>query len=136
MFVPEKIPIMRTILLHCIQLNCNNVAPVTNLCLGRATTRSHSSGVEVSRTRSKQWIKLSSIQWTTSVHCIHVVVQKLSTGQICFILDNFFQFNLVQIKFYPVEDNFCTTTFIQCTEVVHWIDDLSTVLNNRAQRIN
>jgi hypothetical protein len=24
-------------------LSCNNVAPVTNLCLGRATTRSHSS---------------------------------------------------------------------------------------------
>jgi hypothetical protein len=23
--------------------SCNNVAPVTNLCLGRATTRSHSS---------------------------------------------------------------------------------------------
>ena len=26
-----------------IFLSCNNVAPVTNLCLGRATTRSHSS---------------------------------------------------------------------------------------------
>jgi hypothetical protein len=25
------------------QTSCNNVAPVTNLCLGRATTRSHSS---------------------------------------------------------------------------------------------
>ena len=24
-------------------ISCNNVAPVTNLCLGRATTRSHSS---------------------------------------------------------------------------------------------
>ena len=24
-------------------LSCNNVAPVTNVCLGRATTRSHSS---------------------------------------------------------------------------------------------
>ena len=24
-------------------VSCNNVAPVTNLCLGRATTRSHSS---------------------------------------------------------------------------------------------
>ena len=28
---------------HRLQLSCNNVAPVTNLCLGRATTRSHSS---------------------------------------------------------------------------------------------
>ena len=33
---------------HLIQISivedsCNNVAPVTNLCLGRATTRSHSS---------------------------------------------------------------------------------------------
>jgi hypothetical protein len=29
---------------HCrIYLSCNNVAPVTNLCLGKATTRSHSS---------------------------------------------------------------------------------------------
>ena len=27
----------------CPLLSCNNVAPVTNLCLGRATTRSHSS---------------------------------------------------------------------------------------------
>ena len=26
-----------------ILTSCNNVAPVTNLCLGRATTRSHSS---------------------------------------------------------------------------------------------
>ena len=26
-----------------LPLSCNNVAPVTNLCLGRATTRSHSS---------------------------------------------------------------------------------------------
>jgi hypothetical protein len=25
------------------KFSCNNVAPVTNLCLGRATTRSHSS---------------------------------------------------------------------------------------------
>jgi hypothetical protein len=25
------------------EVSCNNVAPVTNLCLGRATTRSHSS---------------------------------------------------------------------------------------------
>ena len=25
------------------EISCNNVAPVTNLCLGRATTRSHSS---------------------------------------------------------------------------------------------
>ena len=29
--------------------SCNNVAPVTNLCLGRATTRSHSS----------QWSKIN-----------------------------------------------------------------------------
>ena len=29
--------------LHTISVSCNNVAPVTNLCLGRATTRSHSS---------------------------------------------------------------------------------------------
>jgi hypothetical protein len=28
--------------LHLVP-SCNNVAPVTNLCLGRATTRSHSS---------------------------------------------------------------------------------------------
>ena len=27
----------------CGYTSCNNVAPVTNLCLGRATTRSHSS---------------------------------------------------------------------------------------------
>ena len=26
-----------------VPLSCNNVAPVTNVCLGRATTRSHSS---------------------------------------------------------------------------------------------
>ena len=26
-----------------VKPSCNNVAPVTNLCLGRATTRSHSS---------------------------------------------------------------------------------------------
>ena len=26
-----------------VLISCNNVAPVTNLCLGRATTRSHSS---------------------------------------------------------------------------------------------
>ena len=26
-----------------VTASCNNVAPVTNLCLGRATTRSHSS---------------------------------------------------------------------------------------------
>jgi hypothetical protein len=26
-----------------VEVSCNNVAPVTNLCLGRATTRSHSS---------------------------------------------------------------------------------------------
>ena len=26
-----------------VDTSCNNVAPVTNLCLGRATTRSHSS---------------------------------------------------------------------------------------------
>ena len=29
--------------IYCITDSCNNVAPVTNLCLGRATTRSHSS---------------------------------------------------------------------------------------------
>jgi hypothetical protein len=29
---------------HCaLPVSCNNVAPVTNLCLGRATMRSHSS---------------------------------------------------------------------------------------------
>ena len=28
---------------HWFIFSCNNVAPVTNLCLGRATTRSHSS---------------------------------------------------------------------------------------------
>ena len=28
---------------HMHSTSCNNVAPVTNLCLGRATTRSHSS---------------------------------------------------------------------------------------------
>ena len=28
---------------HQLYPSCNNVAPVTNLCLGRATTRSHSS---------------------------------------------------------------------------------------------
>ena len=28
---------------HTLYSSCNNVAPVTNLCLGRATTRSHSS---------------------------------------------------------------------------------------------
>ena len=28
---------------HVAFCSCNNVAPVTNLCLGRATTRSHSS---------------------------------------------------------------------------------------------
>jgi hypothetical protein len=26
-----------------VLISCNNVAPVTNLCLGRATTQSHSS---------------------------------------------------------------------------------------------
>jgi len=43
------------------------------------------------------------IQWKTSVHWINVVVQKLSTGWICFILNNFVQSNLVRKKFYPVE---------------------------------
>ena len=36
--------------------SCNNVAPVTNLCLGRATTRSHSSqsdGLLVDDTKEK-----------------------------------------------------------------------------------
>ena len=33
-------------------ISCNNVAPVTNLCLGRATTRSHSS----------QWSKKKKLQ--------------------------------------------------------------------------
>ena len=28
---------------YWLMTSCNNVAPVTNLCLGRATTRSHSS---------------------------------------------------------------------------------------------
>ena len=31
------------IVTRCPLPSCNNVAPVTNLCLGRATTRSHSS---------------------------------------------------------------------------------------------
>jgi hypothetical protein len=46
---------------------------------------------------------LKSVYWTTSVHWINVVVQKLSTGQIWFIQDNFVQSNLVLIKFYPVD---------------------------------
>jgi hypothetical protein len=37
------------------------------------------------------------------VHWINVVVEKLSTGQMWFIQDNFVQSNLVRIKFYPVD---------------------------------
>ena len=33
----------RDIAVVIFDTSCNNVAPVTNLCLGRATTRSHSS---------------------------------------------------------------------------------------------
>ena len=32
-----------TVKIQQVANSCNNVAPVTNLCLGRATTRSHSS---------------------------------------------------------------------------------------------
>ena len=38
--------------------SCNNVAPVTNLCLGRVTTRSHSS----------QWSKKKSWSWNIKTH--------------------------------------------------------------------
>jgi hypothetical protein len=38
--------------------SCNNVAPVTNLCLGRATTRSHSS----------QWSKKKICSWNVKTH--------------------------------------------------------------------
>jgi hypothetical protein len=34
-----------------IHTSCNNVAPVTNLCLGGATKRSHSSHVYISRSK-------------------------------------------------------------------------------------
>jgi hypothetical protein len=37
--------------------SCNNVAPVTNLCLGRATTRSHSS----QWSKKKFWIFTSAV---------------------------------------------------------------------------
>ena len=40
------------------EYSCNNVAPVTNLCLGRATTRSHSS----------QWSKKKSCSWNIKIH--------------------------------------------------------------------
>ena len=58
---------------------------------------------------SKHWIKLFTgeiiygvIQWTTSVHWINMAVQKLSTGQKCFILDNFCPVIFGMIKVYPV----------------------------------
>jgi hypothetical protein len=38
--------------------SCNNVAPVTNVCIGRATTRSHSS----------QWSKKKSCSWNINTH--------------------------------------------------------------------
>jgi hypothetical protein len=41
--------------------SCNNVAPVTNLCLSRATTRSHSS----------QWSKKKSCSWNIKTHYLH-----------------------------------------------------------------
>ena len=39
-----------------IYCSCNNVAPVTNLCLGRATTRSHSWNVKTHYLRFKHFI--------------------------------------------------------------------------------
>jgi hypothetical protein len=57
---------------------------------------------------SKHWIKLFTgeiiygvIQWTTSVHWINMAVQKLSTGQKCFILAIMFTYwiNLYHTKY-------------------------------------
>jgi hypothetical protein len=50
--------------------SCNNVTPVTNLCLGRATTRSHSS----------QWSKKKSCSWNIKTHYLRLVI--LATLQI------------------------------------------------------
>jgi hypothetical protein len=63
----------------------------------------------------------------------------ISIGNHIYLLDktlsvlNWTGQKLFRIKHICPVENFRTTTFIQWTEVVHWIDDLSTVLNNRAQ---
>jgi hypothetical protein len=49
--------------------SCNNVAPMTNLCLGRATTRSHSS----------QWSKKKSCSWNIKTRVLTSLLAILSS---------------------------------------------------------
>ena len=40
---PDHVSLHVSSIVMSSMVSCNNVAPVTNLCLGRATTQSHSS---------------------------------------------------------------------------------------------
>ena len=70
------------------KMNNLNVFPAHSYLYPRSWFNPILEGIQVtSELRpgcSKQRIKLSSIQWTTSVHYIYIVV---STGHVCFIMD-------------------------------------------------